>query len=166
MGKKPSPEKLRTMARSILPSKNREAARKGKTALKRQVRRTVRHDLRTQDFETTRRDLRRDANQSSNVAWRRGGDKINHFNRWCRAITRGMPPEDAVSYVRGLLPRNVIGEHAVTHWEWEIIPRPYAVVGSYRDQRLRAEQSLYDRLRYHLRRALEREPHRLGDRKS
>ena len=163
MGKQPSPEKLRTMARSILPSKNREAARKAKTALKRQVRRTVRHDLRNEDPETTRRDLLRDANQSYNVAWRRDGDKLNHFLRWCQAITEGMAPEDAVSYVRGLLPRNLIGEHAVGHWKARVCPKRYPSRGSYREQNRRATQSQYDRTRFHLGRALEREPHRLGE---
>jgi hypothetical protein len=162
MGKEPGPEKLRTMARGILPSKNRKAARKGKTLLKRSVRRGVRIDVHKEDPETTRRDLLRDANQSSNVAWRRDGDKLNHFLRWCHAITEGMRPEDAVSYVRGLLPRNLIGEHAVVHWKAEVRRRRFTGP-SYREQQRREEQSLYDRTRFHLRRVLEREPHRLGE---
>lgn len=162
MGKEPSPEKLRTMARSILPSKNREAARKGKALLKRSVRRSVRADVRNEDPETTRRDLLRDADVSWCVRWRRDGDKLNHFLRWCHAITEGMPPEDAVSYVRGLLPHNLIGEHAVGHWKAEVLRRPFTGP-NYREQERRGAQSLHDRTRFHLRQALEREPHRLGE---
>jgi hypothetical protein len=53
MGKEISPEKLKDMIRSILPSKNREAARKAKALVNRETRRTVRGDLRHEDPEDT-----------------------------------------------------------------------------------------------------------------
>ena len=157
----PNDKKLRTMIRSILPSKNREAARLAKTALKRRVRRAVRGDLRRVDFETTKADLLRDANQSYNVMWRRGGDKLNHFMRWCRAITKGMPAEEALGYVRGLLPRNLIGDHAYGHWEWERRPRyGLTYVRRYPE---RVWQSYYDSARVRLDRILRNDPASLGE---
>lgn len=162
MTKQIRPKKLRTMIRSILPSKNREAARLAKTALKRRVRRAVRGDLRSVDFETTKADLLRDANQSYNVMWRRGGDKLSHFMRWCHSITKGMPAEEALGYVRGLLPRNVIGDHAYGHWESERRPRYYGptYIRRYPD---RVWQSYYDSTRVRLDRILRNDPASLGE---
>src|SRR5688500_19976832 len=120
MGKNIRPEKLQDMIRSILPCKNRETARKAKALETREVRRTVRNDLRHVDFEMTPVDLTRDADQWENVSDRRAGDKLNHFMRWCRAITKGMTAEEALAYVRRILPRNLIGDHAYFHWKAEI----------------------------------------------
>ena len=75
-----------------------------------------------------------------------------------------MRPDDRISYVRGLMPRTVIGEHAVGHWETAANRRGHRLVHvSYREQQRRATQSVYDRTRFHLRRSLEMEPHRLGE---
>jgi hypothetical protein len=164
MGKSISDEKLRDMIRSILPSKHREVARQAKTHLKRVVRRGVRGDLRHVDFETTEADLFRDANQSYNVMWRRGSDKLNHFMRWCHALTKGMTREDALAYVRRILPDSLIGDHAYSHWEWERGLRygrewPKFV---HRDP-ARVRQSCIDSTRVRLERILRNDPESLGE---
>ncbi|MBV8516656.1 MAG: hypothetical protein JO197_04555 [Acidobacteria bacterium] len=108
------------MIRSILPSKARVGARFGKRFEKRRVRHAIRAALRAGTFDA---DLRRDADLSTVVWWRRTADKLHPFMRWCRARTAGMTPEEALGYVRGLLPRNLIGDHAYGHWE--AVVRPY-----------------------------------------
>ena len=37
------------------------------------------------------------------VGWRRDGDKLNHFMRWCEAITKGMTTAEALAHVRSIL---------------------------------------------------------------
>lgn len=158
MAREISPEKLRDMVRSILPSKNREAARKAKKRETRRARRTVRVDVHRDD---PRADLRRDADQRMNVQWRRDGDKLNHFMRWCSERTYGMSLDEALAYVRRILPRNLIGDHAFGHWEthakYRHHPRP-----RFRELLERAAQRMYDQTRHRLRRALELAPDQLG----
>ncbi|MBV9497290.1 MAG: hypothetical protein JOZ54_23845 [Acidobacteria bacterium] len=164
MRKKPRPEKVRTMTRSILPSKNRESARTDKALRKRAVRRIVRTSLRIEDFELTRHDLLREADLSDVVRSRQVEDKLHHFMRWCRAITAGMDPDEALGYVRGLLPKNLIGDHAFVHWEIEL--QRHRDARSYvprRERRRRESQSAFDSWRFRLHRVLACEPHRLGE---
>ncbi|HEX7150011.1 MAG TPA: hypothetical protein VF618_00885 [Thermoanaerobaculia bacterium] len=151
------------MVRSILPSKNREAARAAKVTERRRVRRAVRTDLRHEDYETSPVDFLQDAFQSPNVYWRRGGDKLNHFLRWCEAITAGMTAVDALSYVRSLLPRNLIGEHAYEHWK-EVCTRDrrYGSKSQHHERRRRELQSRFDQTRCALRGALREDPTLLG----
>jgi hypothetical protein len=118
-----NPEKLKDMIESILPCK----ARHRKTAyfFKRMERRRVRHlvnlNLRTCDGEGyTDKDLMLKPYQSENVWQRRSADKINHFMRWGDRLTEGMPEEEALAYIRKLLPRSVIGDHAYSHWEIQV----------------------------------------------
>jgi hypothetical protein len=162
MGKHIDENKLRDMIRSILPSKNREAARKAKRSANRRVRRAVRGDLRRVDFETTPADLRRDADHAETVLWRRAGDKLSHFMRWCRAITRGMTTEEALGYVRGILPHTIVGDHAYDHWEWERRPR-YGLLPYIRRYPDRMWQSYYDSARVRLDRILRNDPASLGE---
>lgn len=119
--KKPvSHEKLKDMVESILPCK----AHYRKTAyyFKRMERRRVRHivsiNLRTCDQEGyTDRNLGLKPYQTRNVSDRRVYDKVNHFMRWGERLTEGLPKQEALGYIRKLLPHNVIGDHAYSHWE-------------------------------------------------
>lgn len=155
MGKEISPEKLLDMIRSILPSTARVRARRSKAANSRHVRRRVHKALNTEDVEMTKVDLRMNANQSLNVMWRRGADKLNHFMRWCESWTRGMTKQQKLDAVRAVLPRNLIGDHAFAHWETHVKYRS----GRYR--RVSSErqwQSRYDKTRHRLRQALSLDP--------
>jgi hypothetical protein len=54
------------------------------------------------------------------VVWhRRQRDKVNPFQRWARAVTAELPRDDRLERVRGLLPRGLIGEHALSHLSWD-----------------------------------------------
>jgi hypothetical protein len=145
-------EKTRDMIRSILPSKARGAARIDKALLKRAHRRDVRIDVSLRDFETTKADFARDVSLWSVVWDRRAADKLNHFIRWCEKITAGLSAEEKLGYVKGLLPRNLIGDHAYSHWQSHVKRVRYC------GERSRTLQSMYDSARFHLRRALEIDP--------
>lgn len=158
MGKEIDPEKLLDMVRSILPSRARTYARLAKAHENRSVRRSVRMTVEHEDLDTTKRDVLRESDHSDTVSWRRSADKLGHFMRWCERITRGMTEEQALAYVRRIVPANLIGDHAYAHWElhrkWSGGRRGI----SRKESKRRAFQSEYDRLRCHLRRAMEREP--------
>ena len=160
MGKEISPEKLRDMVRSILPSRYRTGPRREKENRKRSHRRQIREEVTHVDPETTKADLYRDVRVSDIVQGRRGGDKLHHFFRWCHAMTAGMTTEEALAFVRGILPRNVIGDHAYGHWEQEI--KPYWRSANFPIWIPNAEerrfQSRYDSMRFRLRRALDEDP--------
>jgi hypothetical protein len=165
MDREIDPEKLLTMIRSILPSTAPHRARLSKRSENRSVRREVRVALHNDDPETTRRDVRRDSDHSVAVMWRRGADKLNHFMRWCESLTEGMSRQEKLDYVRGILPRNVIGDHAYSHWETHLRPHHglYGNDVSYRERQRRSAQSAYDSLRCHVRRLLEVQPEVLGE---
>ena len=146
-------DKLRDMIRSVLPSTKRETARLIKAAESRRVRRSVRSDLRSDSLDN----LRRNADQSENVSWRRAGDKLNHFMRWCEAITAGMDTQEALDRVRALLPRDVIGDHAYSHWERHRRCHCRKWIGIAEFTR-RNDQSIFDSMRFRLRRALAVDP--------
>jgi len=144
-------DKVKDMIRSVLPSTYRRYARAAKADRKRQLRRGVRGDLRNEDFDETKADFHRDARVSDVVWHRRLGDKINHFMRWCRARTEGMDTDDALSYVRSILPSNLIGDHAYGHWEDIRKPRyrrPWP------DEPAQSRQSYIDSTTFRLKRAL------------
>ncbi|HEV7239864.1 MAG TPA: hypothetical protein VGQ36_11540 [Thermoanaerobaculia bacterium] len=155
MGKEISPEKLLDMIRSILPSTARVRARRAKAAKSRKVRRRVHAALHHEDAEETKLDLYQEANQRVNVWDRRGADKLNHFMRWCESWTRGMTERQALDAVRAVLPRNLIGDHAFSHWESHVKyrHRRYAYVSGERQW-----QSRYDKTRHRLRQALSIDP--------
>lgn len=150
-------DKLRDMVRSILPSKARRGARKAKAMENRRVRRSVRYDLRRTSGEG---DLFRDAYHRSMVHNRRAADKLNHFMRWCRAKTYGMSTRQALDYVRAILPKNLIGDHAYGHWESWLAYSRWAYP---RDLQARRAQSAYDSARTRLARVLREDPHVLGE---
>ena len=145
-------DKLRDMVRSILPSKNRKPARVMKALTNRAHRRGVHVHLVHDDRE--RVDLTRAASQSSNVWHRRNGDKLNHFMRWCERITAGMTTQEALDYVRGILPRTLVGDHAYLHWEQHRRPR----FGRFNFPRAQTPQSFIDSTTFRLQRALSIDP--------
>ena len=141
------------MIRSILPSTRRRYARWAKAEANRRTRHAVRVDL---HVENPKADLNRAAYLSSVVWQRRGGDKLHHFMRWCEAITEGMTTQDALDYVRALLPDSLIGNHAYGHWEAHRKPyvNRWPVYRSYERQM----QSFIDSTTFRLRRALMVDP--------
>ena len=143
-------DKIKDMIRSILPSTARNRARFAKRRTIRQNRLMVRKALR-QDPDATKLDVRRGANQSMNVRERRWADKLNHFMRWCGAITKGMSTDEALGHVRGILPSSLIGDHAYGHWERKRKPFPY---GWRPYQRPQSRESFCDSTTFRLQRAL------------
>lgn len=115
-------EKTKQMVRSILPSRWRGAAR-AKSRVRRAERRAVRMALRgaCSDAVPDAVDLRRDDRVEIGfvVDRRRSADKLNHFIRWARARTEHLPIESRLSAMRALLPKGLIGEHALFHLAWD-----------------------------------------------
>lgn len=148
-------DKLRDMTRSILPSRHRRLARFEKAQRKRAHRRTVREELHCEDFEETAADLLRDVRVSDIVHGRRGGDKLNHFLRWCERRTAGMARTEALDAVRAILPAGLIGDHAYLHWEQHLRWRDRAYVP---DAAERKAQSENDSAAFRLKRALRVDP--------
>jgi hypothetical protein len=146
-------DKIKDMIRSVLPSTARKGAREAKTARKRYVRRRVRLDLHAKDFDESNADFLRDVRLSHVVWMRRGADKLNSFLRWCEARTKGMDADEALGYVRAVLPSSVIGDHAYLHWEQRRKPRPYNY-GYLRPNPNQSLQSFVDSMTFRLRRAL------------
>ena len=150
------------MVRSILPSKYRTGPRAEKASRKRAHRHEVRVELRSEDPETTAADLLRDVRVIDIVRARRGGDKLNHFMRWCEALTKCMSTEEALGFVRAIVPRSVIGQHAYFHWESHIRPRYTRFVGGpylpWKERDRRYLQSYHDSAVFRLRRALHLDP--------
>jgi tRNA U38,U39,U40 pseudouridine synthase TruA len=119
----PNPEKIKDIVESLLPAKRRykRVAYLFKRWECRKVRRKVRSYLYSVDKEGfTDRNLLLKPYQTPNVEGRRYGDKLSSFYRWAYSHTKGMSQADALSYVRKHLPRNVIGDHAFSHWEIEV----------------------------------------------
>ncbi|MBN8229443.1 hypothetical protein JYK02_18185 [Corallococcus macrosporus] len=118
-----SDEKVRQMARSLLPSTNRKGARRARAGIHRAARRQVQQEL---DAWLSHGDLERDTPPLApwegvtihrQVSRRRSADKVNPFIRWATARTRDLPWEARWGHVRGILPQSVIGEHALSHLE-------------------------------------------------
>lgn len=151
-------DKLRDMVRSILPSRYRGSMRDMKAQRKRAHRRTVRADVSREDSEETAADLLRDVRVSDIVQWRRDGDKLNHFMRWCERLTAGMARTEALAAVRAMLPANLIGDHAYLHWEQHLRRRERGAQVSYSTTFERKEQSEHDSAVFRLRRALRVDP--------
>ncbi|RKG91747.1 hypothetical protein [Corallococcus terminator] len=116
-------EKVRQMARSLLPSTGRKEARESRAS----VHRAARHESR-RELATWLRAGDLDADVPDCAPWRgpeirqvkcsrREGDKVNPFIRWATARTRELPREERLDHVRALLPPGIIGEHALEHLE-------------------------------------------------
>ena len=119
-------EKRRDMARSILPSKHRHASRAALAATRRAARRSYRQRLayaasdpgHDELFDAIDIDEYPDQQIRMVVYRRRGADKLNHFEHWAIRVTRELPIEDRLSYLRAILPSGLIGEHAMSHLDW------------------------------------------------
>ncbi|NBD13777.1 hypothetical protein [Corallococcus silvisoli] len=118
-----SDEKVRQMARSLLPSKSPANARWARARVHRAARREVHEELtawlkyRNVEVDAPPCAPWEDAKIRQVMDHRRAGDKVNPFIRWATARTRDLPREVRRSFVRGLLPQGVIGEHALGHLE-------------------------------------------------
>jgi hypothetical protein len=115
-------DKARDMARSILPSRWRGAPAE-RARLQREARRQVHGALRwlLRDPETWEDGIDLDeglAGRLSSFVWqRRAADKLNPFMRWATEHTRALPLESRLGAMRAVLPRGLIGAHAVQHLE-------------------------------------------------
>lgn len=119
-------QKARDMARSLLPSTWRKGARRKRAGHHRTARRQTHEEL----VRLAREPQEADALDFSEVegeearglrglVWeRRAADKVNPFIRWATVVTKELPRESRLSFVRGCMPRGVIGEHAVEHLKW------------------------------------------------
>lgn len=122
-------EKIFHLQRSILPSSARKRAKYAKDHLHRQNRRRNNQDM--HEFRGYASDVIEDFEDSSddynywiephNNSWdsivfdRRGSDKLAHFEHWAWKKTRYLRKEDRLSKIAGLLPKNTIGLHALSH---------------------------------------------------
>ncbi len=122
-------EKARQMARSILPSKARVSARKDIQSIKKRDRRRLRqelhemvleHDEEVGDIEPDN-DLRHYPYRKIKYAVRerRDADKLNHFITWAVEVTKEIPePDGRLCKIKKVLPKGLIGIHALSHLEW------------------------------------------------
>ncbi len=119
-----SATKSRDMARSILPS--RAGSTTAHLALTRRANRRAiaqklsyirRSDGADQEDSDERSDLRAypDIEIAMIVRWRRGADRLNHFERWAVQVTKHLPVEDRLGHMRAMLPGGLIGDHAMSH---------------------------------------------------
>lgn len=123
--------KKRDMARSILPSTKRngqedrrrvhKSARTHERALmgfaEDEWRDGEADDLTPPDFAGVERKRAHDTKDM--VDMRRYKDKVGPFSRWAERVTKNIPQENRLSYLRSLVPDTLIGEHAVSHVEWK-----------------------------------------------
>lgn len=115
--------KTRQMARSILPSTRRDFAVKKLKLIRHQNRAATRDALRhlDEDWEPTddvdlcwypTKDIRKVVQE------RRAADKIRHFERWAVIFTADIPePDGRLAKMRAILPKGLIGDHAISHLE-------------------------------------------------
>ena len=116
-------DKRRDMARSILPSNHRRAAGRALAATKRAARRRYRQRLTYAtaagqiDALLDRLDPREypDVEIRLLVQRRRSADKLNHFERWAVTVAARFPLEERLSALAAMLPKGLIGRHAVSH---------------------------------------------------
>lgn len=109
-------DKIRDMARSILPSTGREQARNHKRQIARETRRTERQAVRTMDYDEGLDfdDRQRNIDLSWMKSNRREKDKVKPLMRWAPKVTKGAP-DKRMAQLRGMLPNNTIGDHAIDH---------------------------------------------------
>jgi hypothetical protein len=125
-------EKVRSMARSILPATNRRSARQTAERIKRRNRRNTRQTLHMWkrcvdplefeghivDYgEPDKHNGWSDEGTIKQAMWaRRDADKLNSMIRWAKAYTAHLEdPEDRYRLMKKVLPDNLIGRHALSH---------------------------------------------------
>lgn len=119
-------QKARDMARSLLPSTWRKGARRKRAGHHRTARRQTHEELVQLARDVEEADAldfteveEAEARGLRDLVWeRRAADKVNPFIRWATVVTKELPQESRLSFVRGSMPRGVIGEHAVQHLKW------------------------------------------------
>ena len=159
-----SATKHRDMARSILPSRARSMPAQLAT-VRRAARHRVARDLASlarsrpdewDDWDAWDEDGDRRAYPDREIGqlvyWRRAADKLNHFERWAIEVTKHLPIEDRLGHMRAVLPRGLIGDHAMSHLRQrpELNPSHYrhGFVGPRTSQvRAARRQAEHDRLR-------------------
>ena len=114
-------EKRLQMARSILPSTRRKASRENLNNIRRAHRRRVRlqcHRL-SRNPELWEEGLQIEDHPDGTIQWekceRRTADKLHHFERWAVKVTKEIPQESRLSFMRAQLLEGPIGEHALLH---------------------------------------------------
>lgn len=114
-------EKIRQMARSILPSKRSSTSRKILQDIEQSHRAYVRQNIRRIDGDWELPDsFDPKCDPQIKVAWevgeRREADKLGHFEAWAVSKVKDIPGADArVAAMRAMLPDGVIGQHAMGH---------------------------------------------------
>jgi hypothetical protein len=111
------PDKERDMARSILPSKAGHAKQQVKRASRRAVSQAMGRLIEDPSewdeadglFETGQRQVRAIVNR------RRSADKVKPFIRWAVNAMAEVPKESRLDHLRGVLPKGLIGSHALSH---------------------------------------------------
>lgn len=114
-------EKLLQISRSILPSKQRENARFEKRYTARSERRISRQKLKSfEDYDELDFNIPIKRRFSFTVQNRRNADKLSHFEKWAehKADSFGNTPSERLAKLRKILPKGLIGEHAISHLEW------------------------------------------------
>jgi hypothetical protein len=131
-------EKIKVMQRSILPSQARRMARERKRKLVRQNRRSNSAALACYQgpgeyvvglWDDDSWDLSywagpNRAYYGEIIYDRRSADKLSHFEVWAYHRTKHLRPEDRWSKISGLLPKGVIGDHAMSHLDFLIARHP------------------------------------------
>ncbi len=115
-------EKRLQMARSILPSTKR-GFQHARRRIHKQERAAVRADLRGAlgapdvDAWTDDRDAsRRRTGRIRSMVWdRQVGDKLGPMFRWATAATAHLRVEDRLPFLRAVLPKGLVGDHALSH---------------------------------------------------
>lgn len=148
------------MAKSILPSKARKAARESKRALHQQNRARIHTTLSQyrgpaadvcELYDDEDNDLffnpdpHKHAGYDTIVSDRREADKLNHFVRWAKEITKGMTERQAHDYMAALVPEGLIGDHAMTHlYMFQQNPYKYSFFQPYTGQMSPFRQHIED----------------------
>ena len=113
-------DKERDMARSLLPSRWRGAAR-AKAQAKRSTRREVSRVMSELSVDPDAWDDADGVFDDSAIEVRgvvnrrRSSDKVNPFIRWATQTTKHLPKPSRLHHLRGVLPKGLIGDHALTH---------------------------------------------------
>lgn len=118
-------EKVRQMVRSILPSTGAKNARDDKAALNRRLRRNARQSLKQirseEDWLEDNTDFWDDGQHERYgiVQYRRGRDKLNHFEKWAEHKAADIPDGEKLDFIKGIIKgKGVIIDHAYSHLEW------------------------------------------------